>query len=213
MRGSTRLAEGMSSGEFSRMLNRFYGVATKILVRTDAYIDKFIGDEVMAVYVPLFAGHNPAHQAMIAAAGLLQATGHSDADGPWLPAGIGVYTGVAFFGTVQDADGGFSDFTALGDTVNVAARLVGAAQPGEALISQSTCTASGIDVESLEKRDLSVKGKSEPISVCVLNSLSPLDLSLPRNGPYRCRFALRSVLPTFRPRPAAKLGDLDRGER
>ena len=172
----------MSSGEFSQLMNRFYDVATKVLVRTDAYIDKFVGDEVMAVYVPLFAGHNPAQQAMIAAAGLLQATGHSDADGPWLPVGVGVYTGVAFFGTVPDADGGFSDFTALGDTVNVAARLVGAAQPGEALISKTTCAASGVDVACLEKRDLSVKGKSEPISVCVLNSLSPLDLSLPRSG-------------------------------
>src|SRR5512134_3851056 len=116
----------MSSGEFSRLLNRFYGVATEVLVRTGAYIDKFVGDEVMVVYIPLFAGRNPAHQALRAAAGLLQASGHSDANGPWLPVGIGVYTGVAFFGTVHGADGAFDDFTALGDTVNVAARLVSA---------------------------------------------------------------------------------------
>jgi adenylate cyclase len=86
---------------------------------------------------------------------------------------------VAFFGTVPDADGGFSDFTALGDTVNVAARLVSAAQPGEALISQGTCTAAGVDVACLEHRQLSVKGKSELVGVRVLNPSSPIDLSLP----------------------------------
>ncbi len=172
----------MSSGEFSHLLNRFYGAATEVLVRTDAYIDKFEGDEVMAVYVPLFAGHNPARQAVRAAAALLQATGHSEAEGPWLPVGIGVHTGVAFFGTIPGADGSFDDFTALGDTVNVAARIVGAAQTGEVLISQAACAASGVDVAWLEKRDLSVKGKSEPVSVSVMNSQSPLNLSLPRSG-------------------------------
>ena len=179
MRGSTHLAEGISSGEFSERMSLFYGVATKVLVRTDAYIDKFVGDEVMAVYVPLFAGRNPAQQAVRAAAGLLQATGYSKADSPWLRVGIGVHTGVAFFGTVPGADASFSDFTALGDTVNVAARLAGEALPGEALVSQPACAASGIDIAGLEKRDLRVKGKSEPVSVCVLNPLSPLYIRSP----------------------------------
>lgn len=179
MRGSTHLAEGMSSAEFSQRMSRFYDVATKVLVRTDAYIDKFVGDEVMAVYVPLFAGTQPGQQAVRAAGGLLLATGNSESDSPWLRVGIGVHTGVAFFGTVPGADASFSDFTALGDTVNVAARLASEALPGEALVSQTACVASGIDIAGLEKRDLRVKGKSEPISVRVLNSQSPLYIRSP----------------------------------
>lgn len=164
-------------------MSRFYSVATKVLVRTDAYIDKFVGDEVMAVYVPLFAGRNPAQQAVKAAGGLLQATGHSESDTPWLQVGIGVHTGVAFFGTVSGADASFSDFTALGDTVNVAARLASEALPGEALISLPACAASNIDVAALEKRDLRVKGKSESVSVCVLNPQSPLYIRSPLLDP------------------------------
>ena len=173
----------MSAREFSQRMSRFYSVATQVLVSTDAYIDKFVGDEVMAVYVPLFAGRNPARQAVRAAAGLLQATGNLEADSPWLRVGIGVHTGVAFFGTVPGADASFSDFTALGDTVNVAARLAGEARPGEALISQPACAASGIDIAGLQKQDLSLKGKSEPVSVCVLNSLSPLYIRSPLMDP------------------------------
>lgn len=73
------------------------------------------------------------------------------------------------------ANGVFSDFTALGDTVNVAARLVGAAQPGEALISEAAKTAAALDISCCETRELSVKGKTEPISVCVLSCLSVLE--------------------------------------
>jgi adenylate cyclase len=171
------MAESMSAGEFSEVLNRFYNVATTALIRTDAYIDKFVGDEVMAVYLPLFAGSNPALQAVRAAADLLRTTGHADDDGPWLPVGIGVHTGPAFFGTVTGTDGVFSDFTALGDTVNVAARLVGAAQQGEALISEATFVAAGIEGGALEQRDLSVKGKSEPIGVRVMSLTPGLDSS------------------------------------
>jgi adenylate cyclase len=178
VRGSTPLAESMSSGDFSGLMSRFYKAATAVLVRTDAYVDKFVGDEVMAVYLPLFAGSNPARQAVRAAAQLLEATGHGSEEGPWLSVGIGVHTGLAFFGTVAGADSAFSDFTALGDTVNVAARLVGEAQAGEALVSEATAAAAGFETSPCERRALTVKGKSEPIHVCVLNSLTEVEPAL-----------------------------------
>ncbi len=123
----------------------------------------------MAVYLPLFA-REPAKQAVEAAQGLLQALGYSDVNGPWLPAGVGVHTGPAFFGTVSGTEGTFSDFTALGDTVNVAARLVAAAGPGDAVISEATLMAAGIDLDGWRPFSLDVKGKSEPIQVRVCRS-------------------------------------------
>ncbi len=162
----------MTPDEYSALLNRFYCSATDVLVRTDAYIDKFVGDEVMAVFLPIFA-REPAKQAIMAAEGLLEAMGYSDPAGPWLPVGVGVHTGPAFFGTVSGAQGTFSDFTALGDTVNVAARLVAAAQPGEAVISETTLMAAGIDVDGWRRSALNVKGKSEPIKVRICRHDGP----------------------------------------
>src|SRR5215470_2828970 len=103
---------------------------------------------------------------------LLRATGHGRGT-PWLPVGVGVHTGRAFFGTVSGADGTFSDFTALGDTVNTAARVASAAQAGEALITEAACGVAGLDLGKLEQRSLRLKGKSEPVTVRVMQIASP----------------------------------------
>ena len=149
-------------------MNRFYGVATDVLIKSDAFIDKLIGDEVMAVYLPILAGEGHARKAMQAARELLQATGHGEPGGPWLPVGVGVHTGTAFFGTVSGAEGTFSDLTALGDNVNVAARIASSAGPGEALISDDAYSAAGLDLEKIEQRKLELRGKSEPVGVRVV---------------------------------------------
>jgi adenylate cyclase len=168
VRGSTRMAEGMSPASFSQLMNRFYKAATDVLIRTDAIIDKLVGDEVIGLYLPLFTGPNHARPAVLAAQELLLATGHAEEQGPWLPIGIGVHTGVAFVGTVGGAEDTVSDITALGDNVNVTARLASVAAPGEALISEVAYAAGGMDLGDLESRQLELKGKSEPISARVL---------------------------------------------
>ena len=56
VRGSTDLAERMSPTDYARLMDRFYNAATEVLIRTDAFIDKFVGDEVMGLYFPLFTG-------------------------------------------------------------------------------------------------------------------------------------------------------------
>lgn len=168
VRGSTRMAEGMSAGNFGQLMNRFYKAATDVLIRTDAVIDKLVGDEVIGLYLPLFTGPNHARPAVLAARELLLATGHAEEQGPWLPIGIGVHTGVAFVGTVGGAEDTVTDITALGDNVNVTARLASVAAPGEALISEVAYAAGGLDLGELESRRLELKGKSEPIPAWVL---------------------------------------------
>jgi adenylate cyclase len=103
----------------------------------------------------------------LAAKELLVATGHRRAEGPWLPVGVGVNTGVAFVGSVGTTDGR-SDFTAMGDVVNVTARLAGLAAAGEILIGESAWKAAAIEDEDPERRRLDVRGKSEPLEVYVL---------------------------------------------
>jgi adenylate cyclase len=168
IRGSTSLAEEMRPSEFSQLINRFYEASTRILIRTDALIDKLAGDEVAAFYVPGIAGPRYARRAVEAAQQLLRATGHAETKGPWIPVGVGVHTGTAFLGSVGSKDG-VVDITALGDSVNTAARLASQAGPGEIVVSEETIAAAGLDTDGLEKRLLELKGKSTSLNVRVIS--------------------------------------------
>jgi len=170
VRGSTKLAESMSPMEFSRLINRFYNAATHVMTHSNALIDKIIGDQVAGMYVPGFAGKDHARVAIQAAQELLTATGHSNPEGPWIPLGVGVHTGIAFIGSVGSEDG-TSDITVLGDAPNTAARLSSSAGIGEILISEAAMSASGMELGELEKRSLELKGKSQPVEVFVLKDL------------------------------------------
>jgi adenylate cyclase len=167
IRGSTTLAEQMSAREFGQLINRFYKVATHVLIQSDALVDRLMGDEAIGLYIPGFAGPEHPRRAIEAAQELLRITGHRDAKGPWLPVGIGVHTGSAYVGVVGSEEN-TADFTALGDNVNITARLASAAGPGEILISEASCIASELDLHRLERRQLELKGKSEPFNVRVL---------------------------------------------
>jgi adenylate cyclase len=168
VRGSSQLAERMTPSDFSRLMNRFYKAATDVLIKTDAFIDKLVGDEVIGLYFPLFTGPNHARQAVLAAQQLLLITGHAEEQGPWIPIGIGIHTGIAFVGTVGGAEDTVNDITALGDNVNITARLVSVAAPGEAVISEVAYAAGGLDLGELEQRRLELKGMSEPVLARVL---------------------------------------------
>jgi adenylate cyclase len=170
IRGSTALAETMSAAEFGALLNRFYEVAIDTLVLEDAFIDNLIGDEVSSMFVPGFAGQNHAARAIEAGGALLQATGHGQDTDPWVPLGIGIHTGLAWVGAVGGADGAAADFTALGDNVNITARLASASATGEILASEAAIRAVGLADTKLERRELKLKGKSQPVAVRVIKS-------------------------------------------
>jgi adenylate cyclase len=167
VRGSTRLAEEVGAAEFARLMQRFYRVSNEVLIDSDAYIDKPVGDEVIATYLPLFAGDHAA-KAIRAAQDLLIATGHADPDGPWLPVGAGVHTGPVYMGTVGVEGTDELNITVLGDAVNVTARLASSAPAGELLVSEAAYTASGLDLNGAERRTLQLEGRSAPLDVRVV---------------------------------------------
>jgi adenylate cyclase len=170
VRGSTTLAEGMSPAAFRRLMDRFYRVSTDVLVEQDGIIDKFVGDEVVAIFIPALAHDAHASRAVAAATALLRATGHADTAGPWLPVGAGIATGVAYVGSVGGGD--HVEFTALGDIVNTAARLASAAGPGEVLLTRAAATRADLPVDGLARRTLELKGKAEPVEATVLSARS-----------------------------------------
>ena len=170
IRGSTTLAESMSATDFRALLDRFYRTATGILIEHEAIVDKFVGDEVVAIFIPALAGENHAGQAIDAGLDLLRATGH-ETDAPWAPIGIGINTGEAFVGVVGTAD--HVEFTALGDNVNVTARLASAAAGGEILVTDSAATAANLaSARAAERRRLDLRGKAEATDVIVLSLAS-----------------------------------------
>jgi len=169
VRGSSKLAREMPTWDFTRLMNRFYTVSKHVLVEADAIIEKFVGDEVVALFLPLMTGPGHARRAVEAAEALLDATGHADGERPWVPLGAGVHTGVAFVGVV--GTGGSSDFTALGDPVNIASHLASQAAAGEILVSDATAAAAAMPHDDLERRHVSLKG--HPLDALVLRVGGP----------------------------------------
>jgi adenylate cyclase len=176
VRGSTGLAESLGTARFSQLINRFYKIASQIMVGSDALIDKIIGDQAAGIYVPGFAGAQHSRRAVEAGRKLLAATGHNDVNGPWVPLGVGIHTGSAYVGSVGSKEGTM-DITVLGDAANTAARLASQAKTGEILISEQAYQAANLDLGILEVRQLTLKGKSQSVSVHVLAGTSDRQLA------------------------------------
>jgi adenylate cyclase len=162
VRGSTALGEHRDPAEFAALMNRFYKAATAVLVDHDALIDKLIGDEVMALFIPGVCGPDYRRRSIEAAVDLLRAVGYGSEAGPWLDLGIGVNAGVAYVGNVGTA---VVDFTALGDPVNVAARLQALAAPGEMIVCDSVDEGATELLSRVERRTVELKGHTEPVVV------------------------------------------------
>jgi adenylate cyclase len=166
VRGSSKIARSMSTTEFSRLMGRFYEVSKQVLFDANAIVEKFVGDEVVGLFIPFMTGPAHAETAIATAQQLLRATGHGDPDGPWLPLGAGVHTGIAFVGIVGTH--GSSDFTALGDPMNIAAHISAQAAVGEILVTDESMRSAGRSLDGLERRHLSLKG--HPADAVVLSS-------------------------------------------
>jgi adenylate cyclase len=167
VRGSTGLAERMPAHEYSRLISRFYGAAAGAIDEHHGLVDKFVGDEVVALFIPGFAGRDHATRAVAAGRAVLRETGN-DGSEPWVPVGAAVHTGVAYVGRVGEGDA--CDFTAVGDAVNMAARLASSAAAGELLVSRTAAEAAGFDSAGLEARTLELRGRDETVDAVVVSA-------------------------------------------
>src|SRR3954447_11675844 len=168
VRGFTSMSESMEPKAVAELLNRFYECATAILSRS-AIIDKLVGDEVMALYLPQLFRDDEWEDAMLRdARDLLGAVGYGSRDeDPWLRLGVGLDVGRAFVGNV--GSGEVKDFTALGDVVNTAARLQSSAEAGQVVISERLCARLSSGLADMSVASLALKGKSELASARILD--------------------------------------------
>jgi adenylate cyclase len=168
IRGSTGMGERMSPGDFHTFLDRFYRLASDSIVDHDGIVDKVVGDEVIGPFFGGVSGPQHASAAVAAAIDLAERAAQvSTALVGAIPAGTAVHTGEAFVGATGLGTTG-EDFTALGDAVNITARLASAAGAGEVIVSVAAAEAAGMPADQLERRTVGIRGRAEPIEVIVL---------------------------------------------
>lgn len=167
VRNSTTLAEAIGPSAFRHLINRYYQSCTEVLTKTNALVNRLIGDALIALYVPGIAGPEHPKIAVDSARALLEATGHTDPQGPWIGVGIGVHTATAYVGAVGSSEG-VSDITVLGDAANTTARLSSQAAEGEVLVSAEAYQAASLNLGDSEPRTLKLKGRNEPVAVRVI---------------------------------------------
>jgi adenylate cyclase len=170
VRGSTSIGERLEPAAYAALMNDFYRATTEMLIRHDAIIDKLIGDEVMALFIPGICGPDYRRRGAEAAIALVEAVGQSRSSEP-IPIGVAVNSGLTYVGNVGSE--GVVDFTALGDTVNTASRLASCASSGEVLLSDSVYADIAGDLPDLETRALTLRGKTAPVAVHVVRPSKP----------------------------------------
>jgi adenylate cyclase len=165
VRGFTSMAEKMKPREAVEVLNEFFARMTNVIFEHDGTLDKYLGDGLMALFGAPFALQNDAEAAVRAAVNMQKSLAELNMISGKSPLniGIGIHTGeavVGFLGTQRRMD-----YTAIGDTVNVASRLTSQAGPGQIVISAATYAQICREIPCCQLSAMKLKGRDEPIEV------------------------------------------------
>jgi class 3 adenylate cyclase/tetratricopeptide (TPR) repeat protein len=173
---STPLAERVGPERMHALLNGFFELALAEVHRNEGTINQFLGDGFMALFGAPLAHEDDARRAVTAAVAIRRALRDRSSytglgPGAELAVRIGMNTGLVMVGSI--GDNLRMDYTAVGDTTNVAARLQQAAAPGEVVIAEATARLVRSDVRLTAAGALSVKGKSDPVIAYKVLGLAP----------------------------------------
>ncbi|MDR2575880.1 MAG: PAS domain S-box protein [Treponema sp.] len=169
IRGYTSFSEGRDPEVIVEILNEYFSEAVENVMVYKGYIDKFIGDCIMAVWgVPMQPKKDDAINAVSCAIAIQNAVRSSKRkffrnEAARLRIGIGINTGPLVAGNLGSIQR--MDYSVIGDTVNLAARLEGAAGAEEIIISQATRNHLGNNFKLEKRKPIRVKGKEKPIQI------------------------------------------------
>ena len=169
IRGFTRLSELAAPEKVVQLLNRYFSAMSEIIFKHGGTLDKYIGDGLMALFGAPAVTLGDAGNAVVAAVEMQRAMKHVNddlrANGlPEISIGIGLHTGEATVGYIGSERR--SEYTAIGDAVNLSSRLEGVARPGQILVSEATKDAAGQLVYAFVPRgSVSVKNREQPAQV------------------------------------------------
>jgi class 3 adenylate cyclase/tetratricopeptide (TPR) repeat protein len=173
---STPLAERVGPERMHALLNGFFEVALGEVHRYEGTINQFLGDGFMALFGAPLAHEDDARRAVRAGVAIRRALRDRGSYGglggaAQLTVRLGLNTGLVVVGSI--GDNLRMDYTAVGDTTNVAARLQQAAAPGEIVIAEATARLVRTDVRLVAAGAVDVKGRSEPVIAYKVVGLAP----------------------------------------
>jgi adenylate cyclase len=162
--GFTEMTNRLGPERSYEVVSAFFKMADKALVKNDAFIDKYIGDAVMAFFNAPIPNAKHARGATSAALGIQAGMKSLSKEiGVELQARVGVATGFARVGRLGSTDR--KDYTAIGDVVNLASRLEAFAKPGEVVIDGKAFVQVAEDYPSLTPEEINVRGFAEPVEI------------------------------------------------
>lgn len=168
IRGFTAFSEKENPEKVVTLLNRYFSLMTEIIFEHGGTLDKFIGDGLMALFGAPSASPEDALNAVKAAVTMQKRLGplneelRSEGLGQ-ISMGIGLHTGEATVGYIGSDKR--SEYTAIGDTVNLASRLESNAGGGQILMSEATASASGNRIPVTAREPLTVRNRTQPVNV------------------------------------------------
>ncbi|MGI5267537.1 adenylate/guanylate cyclase domain-containing protein [Nonomuraea sp. CA-218870] len=177
LKGFTSFSERVSPGEIVEMLNRYHTVAVPCVLANGGTIVQFVGDAMLALFNAPATQADHARAACRAALEMQRAAAEvaeemawkrADQE-PWPTFRVGVNTGPALVGNIGSPE--LRGFNAMGDCVNVAARLESMAEPGTVVIGAATLRGLGDDATVRPLGELSLKGKQELVEAYVLTAM------------------------------------------
>jgi len=178
IRAFTPMAENLEPAETLEVLNTYFEAATAAILSVGGSVDKFVGDEIMAVFnAPLdhenhsLAGLNAGLRIMQSLVKVNQVLAAREL--PAITVGIGIHSGAVVAGNIGSTVR--TEYGIIGDTVNTAARMVSAARPGEILASEITVMNAGDSVISEKGDMLELKGKSKMVQVYRVTDIKGTD--------------------------------------
>jgi class 3 adenylate cyclase len=162
---STAIAERIGPEHMHTLLNRFFALALEAVHRYEGTINQFLGDGFMTLFGAPIAHEDHARRAVLSAFTLQRALQEADLGKPYgveCTVRMGLNSGLVVVGSI--GDNLRMDYSAIGDTTNLAARLQGIAAPGDILVSESTSRLVGGYVRVKPLPPVEVKGKAEPVT-------------------------------------------------
>jgi adenylate cyclase len=211
LRGFTSIAENYTPLDLADMLNRYFTIMCKIIYRHGGIVDKFIGDSIMALFgVPVSSG-NDIEQALCCAVEMQLAMNEFNAENkkrsiPDQFMGIGINTGRVLAGRIGSEL--HSEYTVIGDEINITSRIEAYTLRGQILISSNTYTKAQGLITVKDPMHISVKGKRDPLIIYEMLAIGPPhNLKVPerevRKGlraevdlPFRFQFCIGKIVST-----------------
>jgi len=168
IRGFTSISERMPPQEVVTLLNEYFELMVDIIFKYEGTLDKFVGDEIMAIWGAPISRDDDAERAVRAAVEMQQAMRRFNeaqelGGGAGFEIGIGLNTGEVVAGYMGSTKS--MNYTVMGDTVNTAARFCGTAGPRDVLIGENTFREVGYLLELEKLPPTKLKGKAEHVDI------------------------------------------------